>query len=1305
NYNLFKGLDVTVTAYVGGDTYKVSEKGFEDKGSSKAEYANQGFTAQPIEVRIKVAPYVYDKLDSSLVLDQYHSTTINGESFVVSKITFKGATAANTTSLKLDSTKLAIEAPFVYVGGEYRNAYSGGYLKAGDITYNGYSGQRLYAKLVIGNAISGKQEVYEPIVINALTPNTYDLSIAKDNAFNPEWYSDISTLNIGFKGLTDKHEMTIDWSTIKYYKESKLKTLLKDQNIYAGGTIYATVRAKVMDGNTPIACAKDSEGNYVGQLITLKLSVPVQTISGIKFFYIDDPDDPNCGSYYGKDIYSTKDGAAIVTLLGDEVLLNKDYYTGTVYGQTHKINDVAYGIDPVNFALNPTDYFKIGAWGDAVNGTAVKVELSDSTSYIGFLQGVTVTTSPELSVKGVIGGREMTIGINLADYTPDKAIKDNGSQTVRVRANTSVSALVFDYNARSRWTLPTSIIASTASGPEGGVVQDIDWDETDAPTWTELQDKAIDNNHYIERKYHLFDGTSFETQQYTAKIFITNYEPLDEGENWSVTINGLNTTYIPFTAFAFPTTATLTSPMVGTYTDVPVTWSAGLPTDEEIATGSFTRTAYVGINMKSIEVEFTVAKQFRFKESEGFVTSIVSGNTVYSYALDTEQKLYDGLPREGFIFVGDDDSMEVAVEYFWDVSYTAADGFSGEVLLTVKNENLNVQVPVSLTILSGTKIASFKKVGDNMLVIDQYGMDGTFFDSGAKATVITESGQEVEVTGTYNLPADFYSNASKYFGTILKDVEVTFTYNGGADEVLEEKLTTDLYVLDRTVKYITETAYRSISIDPFLDQDISRFVAASEAGLHITTFKDKVGVVDIDQGHNVYAPTTTFEAYIDWSGVAKLLKDNTSDFSFTTKATTTYTNDAGKEIKVVQTVSVPVTVMNRVIDDVDFDPENEKDELGNKVYDYLYSDYSKTATITDTYRSRTAGEGNYMQIVFYKSAGSFPKQFVFENQFAYKGLAGLPQRVKFTFEDGVAKYYRLTYEGVIEPEDLPLNTTTRRDVKIYAWSGNPDVDPAGDGSDGRFIVRTIEIELVIRPSAVSINNTNIAYTDLSNGEYVYDFDSYPNGATRANSVYGAAFPSTVTYYVGGTFIKLSKWNDQGEVGNSTYTEWTRLHSIYKEALGGLETPYTYDYDEETRTYSKAAANANSFIFVYVTTQTLNATWDLSDLSYGYKGGVAYAKATLTSPVNNKTNTTVKVPVHINSGKAASYTFAGTATGDAISLYNQAGNKFVINPYALSGKVFERLVGTVPLNERYSKDGDEFVQDNEGTYKKVIVDNE
>ena len=304
--------------------------------------------------------------------------------------------------------------------------------------------------------------------------------------------------------------------------------------------------------------------------------------------------------------------------------------------------------------------------------------------------------------------------------------------------------------------------------------------------------------------------------------------------------------------------------------------------------------------------------------------------------------------------------------------------------------------------------------------------------------------------------------------------------------------------------------------------------------------------------------------------------------------------------------------------------------------------------------------------------------------------------IEFTFENDEIRNYALTYENVPDFSEVSLNSTTRRTIQLHIWSGeesDANVTPVGDGSDGRFIFNTLEIELVIRPVQFAIQNSDIAYDDWDpEHTYVHEFDPY---CDYEDSVFGSTFPSTTTYYVGGTYIKLSKWTNQGDFGDSTNTDWKRIHSIYyalgtysdasssaayaadgmwlyaKDAVGdGYHMAYEYDWETErldvkedeassekyyvkpltyrynstNRTYKldDTVSDEEAYIFVYVVKQTLNVEWDHTGVAYTYKGGIVYTSAKVsTQDDDNKTEATIRVPIRISNAKAQSVDFAST----------------------------------------------------------------
>ncbi len=1372
--NFYKGLDVTIKAKVGGQRFSIftsvtktltstDKTGFVGKSESFA-----GKFAQEVNVRIVVKPYVFDSMAKSLVFDQYQYKTITADSFGTAyQINVKDAQGNTSVENLTVGSGFQVEAPFIKAGMSYLPAYNNDVhkLTSDEITYEGYSNQKnypLYAKLVIGTQYSGRQEVYVPITVNAIKPSTVSLTVGHENTLNPTWFEsdEYDTLNVSVGMST--HTMFPDWTTVQYYTNAACTKLKSQQNIFDGGTIYAQVEAyATADGKkdgTKLALVNtgkvDEKGNpiYSAQKITLRLNVEQQSIQSVQFFWDKTGTIGDVAAYARKYANDKAKLDALKLKLAD--ISN---YTGSVYQQTHVGEDgTAFGIDPINFATNPSDYFKTSDWGDAIGGTPVKVNLVKGESYIAYVRvfdtvvsgkGIDGTSTAQ-TVYMTIGNNKVSFNVNIPSYEfTGGAMSDAESKLAFVGgkvAGTEGDTLTLKYNVFDEWKLPSKATAQTAQGV-GDITVDVKWVDYAAPSKDEL--KSDDGGKYVERKYFFFDGLSMRypsADAFTAKIYLEGFD-----ENVTITPDGMSNNYDVFDKFEFARTATVTVGNVK-HLNVPIHWeSTAMPTADEIKNGSFTRKMYVlgaYVDGKDIYRDFIVTIKNNFTlESRlvGYNTAITGGYEKGDFAIDlAKDNFYQGLPKIAAVKVGE---KIIPVTLAWSDDYTAESGFNGNMTLTITSKDgdevvlestVNVDVTVATAGITG--LAAGQKFN-----LDPYAKDSTLFKSGTWQKVNVNGSDKTQlVTVEYEFDnQEFYDNVASCFGKKYK-VAVTYKYNGGKSDNVETG-EIEVYVVNRSIMFMSDYKDRSIVVDTFLHKDASYL----DNEMSVTTMGGDV-----------------FDAYFDWSDVDKLIKSGKSNSAYMAtalvgveKANGGYVladiTDDNKEnptyvaiedyveykqqtdpnfalttetryMIAKQRVNIPVTVLDRTIADAEL-------LLDDTDLEYLYSDSSKYSTITDTLVGKTNGDGRYIDIVYNKATG-MPEQYVYYNHFAYVGADKLPDTMRLTFANGDVGDYHITYENAPTASDIAgLTSTLERKMTVHVWNAE---------ADEKFeVMDAFEMSIKIRVSKVTLTNSDLAYEDMSVGSYKYTASVY---ADRAKTVYDTSkYASTATYYVGAQFMLAQTWWTEGRsvnAGNyeynSTYTKrhgftdsdgkvYPGIYSVYstgdKFKAEGEENRYKeegvkfYVYNADTKNYTlytgdvsygadettyKSASGQDLYILVYVTKQTLNVSWSADNVNYTYRGGNVAVAATLTSPVaDNGATSKVDVTVRIANSKAT-----GTATlvdDDTCTLLS--GMQFVIDPYD-DTNVFARTSGY--SGDRYepsTTDSSGYVKNNlDGTYKLV-----
>ena len=1425
----YKGLEATVKAKVGGDRFSISSTVTQEglvtnkTGFVGSETTYEGVYAQEVSVKIVVKGSVFSSLNTALTFDAYSAREITGDALgAMLDINFAGS----DTSTKLPvGDKLQVKAPYVKIGDNYvvADGKNGGYaIGANDLTFEGYKATDypLYAQLTIGTEFSGKQVVYVPITVSTVAPTTYNVDVAHEDTFNPTWYNKdaYKSFDVSF-GTTTKHTMYPDWSTVNYYTNAKCTTLKPDQNIYSGGTIYAQVQAYVYEKDEngepmfdkPLGLVdtgtKDENGNKVfkAQTITLKLNVEQQSIMSVKFFYDAQIGDVNALTDAEREQIKDK-------------LTDKANYTGTVYGQTHVIGSEAFGIDALEFAKDPSKYFRTGAWGD-INGTIVLVNLKKGTysgkrytiqeslggeykydeandryilatasdtdvkryaftqdndgdykyeiakksyvkltagekgeSYLAYVQGWTTkiesstVTGRQTIVYAVIGNNDMVpIYIRVPDYTVQTISFKNGTL---VQNGDVANKLTLTYDVMNAWQLPST---ATVTVKEGAKAFDTEvfWDDNSSPNKDEL--RKDENGVYVVRNYHFFDNLSVrypQTGSLGAKVYLDNYDI-----NVTITPDGQAYEYNVFSSFKFASTATVTKNGVD-YPNVPLKWvDKSMPTAEEIKAGKFTRKAYVAAFSVGEDGTMTpVYKDFEFKINNGFTLDGIDGNYADGFAITREgAAFFLGLPRASVVNVNGE-RIEVALA--WSDAYTKEAGFNGDMTLTIASKWLTSTVTANVTV-KGESIDRLKDYDGTPYSFDPFWKEGNFFRSGEVRTIVTKgSALEADVTVTYSLAdidpanlksdADFYANVSKYFGRKYT-IGVTYTYFGGAD-VMTETGTIDIAVGDRTILFVSDYAYRAILVDTFLYTDASyleRELWVATAGVWgdvlayfdwtqvDALIKDRKSdskhmatvIVGIESADGQYVYQDIYGTHTDENGNV-LMGDGKKEYVTIDEyleamrkvnADFELTNEKRYHLA-MQKVNVPVTVLDRTVVDAELFMEGTGLTVTNTEEKY--------STITDTLVGEV-GTGRYIDIVYDKNSG-MPTEYVYYNQFAYIGGDKLPHTMILTFASGEKGEYYITYDNAPTSQEMKnISKTLERTMTVHVWNTNPAAD-----ENAFKVMPSFEMKIKVHVSKVTVFNSDIAYENMSVGEYRYTFNPY---TSEDESLFNTDnYDKTFTYYVDGQFMTAQNWWSDGRTVDANeyrYTSaWTKRHNNYnvytlagsrEGTIGEFEQDVVfYTVNKSTKTYTrytgvvkydatdysyKTTNDENLYVFVYVTTQTLDATWNTKSAEYGYKGGNTTVKATVSSEVNgNSATATINVTVNVKSGESTPSAFDG-ATETELTYWNASANAFVIDPFrAVDGGAFARVSGYT--GDRYEKSSTAtsgYVKNNlDGTYMLV-----
>ena len=218
------------------------------------------------------------------------------------------------------------------------------------------------------------------------------------------------------------------------------------------------------------------------------------------------------------------------------------------------------------------------------------------------------------------------------------------------------------------------------------------------------------------------------------------------------------------------------------------------------------------------------------------------------------------MPKSANVKVG---AKTIPVTLAWSDNYTAESGFNGNMTLTITSKDgdnvvleSDVNVAVKVECAGITGLAKGQKYN-----LDPYAKAkvGTLFESGSL--------QEVKVSGSNNTQyvaveydfdnQEFYDNVASHFGKKYK-VAVTYKYNAGKNDNVETG-EIEVYVVGRSIMFMSDYENRSIVVDTFLHKDASHLANK----MSITTTGGDV-----------------FDAYFDWSDVDKLIKSGKSNTAY-----------------------------------------------------------------------------------------------------------------------------------------------------------------------------------------------------------------------------------------------------------------------------------------------------------------------------------------------------------------------------------------------------------------------------------------
>jgi len=1301
-YEYFKGINVQVTAYVGGNKFNVMKKlndqtgkaeyGFMGAGSTLTDYTNNSnnidyrgyYIAQKVDVTVQIKGSEKESINKDLVFDPYAKAEINDLTFKDEKYRVKIKGTEKPVDLK--ANQFDVEAPYVWnVGlGKYE-PYN---LAAEDITYEGYNGPNMYAKLIVKtpkliNSASStmsnviNQEIYLPIKVLKMKAKKYTYKLK--NYLNEEWYKSIDKLEgVSFEETKIKHDVKPIWGDkVTYYKDPELKE--KVDNIFDGGKYYLEFQGNVYNASNEVMGL--GNGSVEPQKFLMELDVEKSNISKVYF--------------YKKDIYHDNSYETIP----ESELKDINNYTKEQYADYEGTGK----LDAYKYVSNKDAYLKSAEFGKYREGTPVKVELENGETSIIFAKGFNLdkfNLNQPVTKLGVKLGKEIKeVDVAISSST----VKDIEFASPSL---TKSGELEYKYDVQKDWSILDKAKVTTEDKSYENV--DISWDKTYPGNTAEAGD--IQNNEYFIRKATIFKGTEIE-KTVDVKFVLDNKvsKSVVNHKLKDVEYDGDEVLYNAFTGSAIPNRADITledDPDVKE--DVEVTFRSNFaPTLAEMRTGRFVRKATV-YGDKSFDVVFKIKEKVDVK---------INGLEGTKYTLKRD-RFFAGLEKKATVEIS-------GTEYAGTVEWYYTKGKTREEILEMTQSELDdVKVKYTEAGIKDANVFGIVNInGDRHCIfditmdvesrgdtvprftttptIDAFGLD-------ANALLKNKDGEEFETeveVGNEKFTATFkYSVPKKleedFADVVGKDIEMEFVCtNPDYTKDGTEKITFkhNAYVLNRDAFELSNPAYRNMTIDPtkvksFKDLKLPNEVDVdTQEGQTVKMLAEwpSDSYIRLDGGEYTdakvkltYYKETSIGSYcyVEIDGVNKYMK--ISEYEELMKKTDpnyTYTGTryAGYRVDAL----MPLKVLHRRVLDTEFELTGY-----TKIYEKEEGSY-----IVRTYEG---SNNEYVRLYFGKNT-NMPKKVEIANMYRFNpDFIPAKMKVRYGYIDSLGnkvedceKTFRIDFKGLPVKENMSFDSRKNYSMKMYVYDRED-----GDIEKTDFVLYREDVIYSISSAQLSSTNTNLASEnmDITDTGLKHRFNVY---SSEEDSMFRKLYQVVKSkVYLEGKFIAEHEWINYRDIEKLTGGS---MYNLLKDG-GNI---VRYSIDTATRRF-KADPNGD-YVYMYSAVDEVNVDWNLDKVEYNYQGGRKYVEAKIRSTVFTSVGCVVRVPVFVNDATSTEETTLGSYD---TSMFGEAIDRLYTLNRSLNKNFAERIPGYTGTRYKKLSDGTYQIadaEDPEAIYKDLI----